>query len=256
MRRRVFTLIELLVVIAIIAILASMLLPALNRARNSAMGIKCVGNLKNVSVYAMLYLGDHEQQWTNNNSASSAYTASGANWAAALGYGKYIPTYNTSGNIFDQSIFCPVQQQVRKVRTPANAYGGSYTNFSGLPSFSLKAATVAKAGFSRVFLLADTGYLPSDPGMNGFSCTRMHYVSAGGANPNSYSRVFPLHNRRANLLSIDGHVGSFSPREIVAGNLGIPTASGTQTVVTVFKTDFTFAMGTVGDCTIVTGALY
>ena len=59
-----------------------------------------------------------------------------------------------------------------------------------------------------------------------------------------------------NMLFLDGHVGSFSPREIVAGNLGIPTASGTQTVVTVFKTDFTFATGTVGDCTIVTGALY
>jgi prepilin-type N-terminal cleavage/methylation domain-containing protein len=110
-----FTLIELLVVIAIIAILASMLLPALGKARDRAKSASCLNNLKQFGVLSALYSGDYSDYIEPCRAANSVW------WINTLG--SYVPSGSSSNKIFR----CPAEVRLDNCKSNYGHNRNTYT---------------------------------------------------------------------------------------------------------------------------------
>ena len=206
-----FTLIELLVVIAIIAILASMLLPALARAKEKAKAIKCVSNEKQIALGYLLYVDDNQSYLP----VSSDVNGSPCEWFMEIS--PYIFREITNVNTLvakDRVVACPsanLQSGIPASVPSVQAYGGYGHNYYYLGSYTSAndRRKISETDKPVETCMNGDGLDPKPGVLNwwnlGYLYPPPHVPdgSGGGMQP------FIRHGKGGNYSWIDGHV-SFS----------------------------------------------
>lgn len=199
-----FTLIELLVVIAIIAILASLLLPALSEVRKKTKGIACLSNLKQDYLGFTGYASDNND-WIANNPPDE--TGNKRNWAYPLVMGKYIAQGDT--------LCCPAFSPYKYTKESMNTtfpesgsywYGLTYGFREDAVADTFYRMSSIKNGSSYAFL-ADSV----------FSSSKGFFQGATIRNRTTWCAFRFGHSKRnGNHLFFDGHAASVSLEQYVA----------------------------------------
>lgn len=231
MKKSMFTLIELLVVIAIIAILASILLPALNRARDRSKSVKCLSQVRETAAAALFYAQD-------SGGLIPYYTAYGdvGTWTVVL----------TSLNYLSRNLLvCPSDAATSASRDQRyyNTYGlwgrrnnteKNYDIVGGASSYLIAGSneyhvTHRMKNLTRYPLFADTskvfGHVYAGSRAWCYGIRALYDQSA----------ILPAHLSHANLAFADGHAAPQDPNSMAT--MGILVSANPLSYAAIIKTE-------------------
>ena len=195
---RTFTLIELLVVIAIIAILASLLLPALAGAKGRATMAACKSNTKQLSLGYQMYATDSDFHFPGfiHRMVSGGPTAAG--WYDMID--TYVPGKNDRKGVY----WCPKSTY----RLAPNRHSTTSTPSGRYLAYKLTNLIRPEGKF----LIGDVAGESSSGAFGTRTClNRYQYNGGSGTNYTCRGHVYPIHNNLANFAFCDGHAESFRP---------------------------------------------
>ncbi len=228
MIRKHFTLIELLVVIAIIAILAAMLLPALNKARERANASNCSGNLKTLGLAQQMYASDFEGMLTPSRCGVSPFNAANSVWIYRLK--DYLGSSGkiTTGSLVNK-LTCRTVLSHRPLVNVASGYDNNYAAYGPIILTYAINIAVSQAEWSagvgvsswHAYTARKLGSMPapSDTLMLSEMAKYNDYVAKG----NLGNHLNMIHERVINMAMADGHVEGVDIKKVPTTNTGLWT---------------------------------